>query len=109
MQSLRLVPPGDGSSEGEKEGDFMIKAHDPAKCRMAYCERCHSFDEGYAAGKEHMLTEIATTMAHKHPKNCYCSPCVALRSEVQALSPGRYAALANRMRPRPAAEDDDTG
>ena len=56
-----------------------------------------------------MLTEIATTMAHKHPKDCFCSPCVALRSEVSALSPGRYMALANRIRPRPAAEDDDTG
>ena len=89
----------------------MIKAHDPSNCRMTYCERCYSFGEGLAVGRANMLRETAATLAQKHPRDCYCSPCVELRDAVESQSGGKYASLARLIPKRrpvlPPDEEED--
>ncbi len=80
--------------------------HDPASCKGELCMRCFDYAQCYAADKEKGIFEVAEMKAHRHPRGCYCSPCVALRGAVKDLIPGRYAALANRLQPNRAAEDD---
>ena len=41
----------------------MTSPHDPADCELAACDRCDSYGDGYAAGKDAAYFAISTVGA----------------------------------------------
>ena len=50
----------------------MTGSHDPAYCELAVCDRCDSYGDGYAAGKDAAYFAISTWKLGAHASDCGC-------------------------------------
>ena len=63
----------------------MTGPHDPADCELAVCDRCDSYGDGYAAGKDAAYFAISTWELGAHASDCGCRPCLAIRQAVSKV------------------------
>ena len=59
--------------------------HDPADCELATCDRCDSYGDGYAAGKDAAYFAISTWELGAHALDCGCRPCETIRQAVSKV------------------------
>ena len=53
--------------------------HDPADCELVACDRCDSYGDGYAAGKDAAHFETRVWDLGTHAVDCGCMPCETIR------------------------------
>ena len=57
----------------------MTSPHEPADCELEPCDRCASYGDGDAAGKDAAHFETRVWELGTHASDCGCRPCETIR------------------------------
>ena len=63
--------------------------HEPADCELAACDRCDSYGDGYAAGKDAAYFAISTWELGAHASDCGCRCSLRAAGRAHLRGPGR--------------------